>query len=107
MLHVRLRRFARVMRGVERVPVSEMGVVGGLFVRARVMMLGGFFVVPGRVLVVFGRFPVMVGCFFRHQYLLMSARSLRATASHLIPIVATRHRRRCAVLNMFAMSGGR
>ncbi len=49
MLHVRLRRFARGMRGVERVSVSEMGVVGSLFVRARVMMLGGFFVVPGHV----------------------------------------------------------
>ena len=48
-------RFSRVIRGVVRVPLSAMSVVGGFFVSARVMMLGGFFVVPCRMLVVFGR----------------------------------------------------
>jgi hypothetical protein len=55
-------RFGRVIRGVVRVPLSNMGVVGGFFVSARVMMLGGFFVVPCRMLVVFGSLRMMLGC---------------------------------------------
>jgi hypothetical protein len=43
------------MRSVERVPVSNVR-WAGCFVSTRVMRLGGFFVVPGRVLVVLGRF---------------------------------------------------
>jgi hypothetical protein len=61
-----LRRFARMMGRVKMVPLRGMGVVGGAFMCARVVVLGRFLMVPCRVFVMLGRFSVMVCRFFRH-----------------------------------------
>jgi hypothetical protein len=54
--------FGRVIRGVMHVPLGTLGVVRGFFVSARVMMLGGFFVVTCGMLVMFGSLRMMLGC---------------------------------------------
>jgi len=46
--------------GVAGMPVSAVGVVRGLLVIAGFMMLGGFAVMLGRVLVMFGGFVMML-----------------------------------------------
>ena len=55
-------RFGRVIRGVMHVSLGSLGVVSGFFVSARLMMLGGFFVVTCGMLVMFGSLRMMLGC---------------------------------------------
>jgi hypothetical protein len=60
MLGVMLARLAGVMGGVRGMAVRRMGVVGGLLVRVRFVVLGGFAMVFGGVLVMLGRGVVML-----------------------------------------------
>ena len=60
MLGVMLARLAGVMRGVGGMAVRRMGVVRGLLVAVRLVVLRGFAMVLGRVLVMFGRSVVML-----------------------------------------------
>lgn len=55
-----LGRFRRVMRRMESVAVSDMGVVGRFLVIAGFVMFGGFAMMNGSVFVVFGGFLVML-----------------------------------------------
>jgi hypothetical protein len=46
--------------------VGDVGMMGGLFVVAGLMMLRGLAVMVRGVRVVFGGFAVVLGCFLRH-----------------------------------------
>jgi hypothetical protein len=62
--------FARVMFGVKSVNMSAVRLMGGFFIIAFFVVLGGFMMVPDGVLVVFGRFAMMFCCILRHISLL-------------------------------------
>jgi hypothetical protein len=55
-------RFGCVIRGVMHVSLGAVGVVGGFFMSARLMMPGGFLVVACGMLVMFGSFHMMLSC---------------------------------------------
>jgi hypothetical protein len=55
-------RCACVMGGVMHMSLGTVGVVSGFFVSARLIMLGGFFVVTCGMLVMFGSLRMMLGC---------------------------------------------
>jgi hypothetical protein len=63
-LNVMLGGFLGMFGGVNGVAVGQLGVVGGRFVIATLMMLCGFVVVARSVLVVFRCLGVMMCCFF-------------------------------------------
>jgi hypothetical protein len=67
MLHVVLRRFRRVMRGVVRMPLSGMRVVRGRLVVALFVVRRRFAVVTRRVFVMFRCFVMMLRCLLRHS----------------------------------------
>ena len=69
-LHVRLRRFRRVMRCVLQVPVCGMRVVRRRQMIVGLVVFGGFAMVPGRVFVVLRCFMVVLDCLFGHGALL-------------------------------------
>jgi hypothetical protein len=58
-----LRRFLRMMNGVEMMPVCGMRMMSSFFVMTRVMVLSRFSVMMGRVFVMGSCFLVMAGCF--------------------------------------------
>jgi hypothetical protein len=60
MLGVMLARLAGVMGGVRRMTVRRMSVMRGLLVCVRFVMLGGFAMVLGRVLMMLGRSVVVL-----------------------------------------------
>ena len=60
-----------VLVGMDRMSMRQMRVVGCLFVLAFFMMLGGCFVMTGRVRVVFCCTLMMSCCFFRHGVTLL------------------------------------
>lgn len=68
MVGVQLARFGRVMVGVGRMAGGDMRVVAGRFDVARLMMGGGFAMVPGRVLVMIGRLAVVFVCVVRRSH---------------------------------------
>jgi hypothetical protein len=60
MLDVMLARLGRVVAGVMGVAAGRMGVVGGLFVVAALMMFGRFAVMTRCVFVMFGRLGMVL-----------------------------------------------
>lgn len=60
MFGVVLARLGRVVRGVGRMTMRRMGVMAGLFMMIRLVMLGGLAVMPGSVLVMLGGAVVML-----------------------------------------------
>jgi hypothetical protein len=66
MFDVRLRGFRCVVRGVVGVSVGDVGVVSSFLVVSGLVMLRGFLVVSRCVLVMLGRFPMMLGSLLRH-----------------------------------------
>ena len=66
LLRVMLARLARMMRGVVLVPMRHMRMMSRRLMIAALMLLRGGAMVLGRVLMVFRRFAMMLGCFFRH-----------------------------------------
>ena len=79
-------RFASVVCGVHRVPMSRMSMVCCLFVITGFVMLSRFLMVCGCVTEMLGRFLVMVSCFVRHSGIPLKSGFDRSRAS------ATRHR---------------
>jgi hypothetical protein len=70
MLHMALRRFRRVMRGVVQMALRRMGMMRGRFVVPLLVVLRGFTVMSSCVLVVLGCLRVMFRCLLRHEVLL-------------------------------------
>jgi hypothetical protein len=66
MLHMQLGGFARVMHRLLVMPAGGMRVVRGRLVIAAIMMLRGFAMVTGGVLVMFRCLVMMLGCLLRH-----------------------------------------
>lgn len=60
---VLLRSMFRMICSVNVVGVCQVRVMGSFLVLARFVMLGGFVVVARRMLMMFGRLRVMMGCF--------------------------------------------
>jgi hypothetical protein len=86
-----LRGALRVLRGIHMVAVSQVGVVGSLFVVAFFVMLGRLLVMMRSLLVVLCGFVMMGSCFLRHDLLLrykfdraagLSARGIRPCFTH-------------------------
>lgn len=79
-----LARFFGVVRGVEMMPMREMGMVPRLFMLAGAMMLGRETMMLGRLFVVGRGFVVMLGQFVRvHECpSIETANDLRASVSH-------------------------
>lgn len=73
-LSVKLGRFVCVMLGMQMVSMRDMGVMCGLFVIARLMVLGGFFMVLSGVVVMLSRALVVLGCIIRWHVLLLHRR---------------------------------
>ena len=65
-------RFARVMGRMQPVSVSDMRVVGGLFMIAVLVVTGGFAVVGRGMLVMFSRFSMMFRSFVVFHSLILS-----------------------------------
>lgn len=63
-LDVQFGGFGGVMGGVVRVPLRRVGVVSGCHVVTRLVMLSGVAMVLRGVLVVLGRFVMMLCCLF-------------------------------------------
>jgi hypothetical protein len=63
---MRFRRFRGVLRGLFMMPTGRMRMMRGFLVTACLMVLGRFLVMPCRVLMLFRRVLVMLGCFGRH-----------------------------------------
>jgi hypothetical protein len=61
MFGVRFRGFRCVVGGVLGVSMGGVGVVSSFLVASGLVMLRGFLVVSRRVLVMLGRFPMMLG----------------------------------------------
>jgi hypothetical protein len=59
--------FRSMVDGVHSVPVGDLGVMSGLLVMARFMVLCSFPMMTGSVLVMLGCFRVVMRCFFRHR----------------------------------------
>jgi hypothetical protein len=55
-----------VMGRVDEMALGDMGVVSGLFVASRIVMLRGCTMVAGGVFVVLGGFAVVFGALLRH-----------------------------------------
>lgn len=66
LVRVVLGRFFRVMRRIGLMSLGYLGMVRRLFMIASFVMLGGFPVVIGRVLMMIGGFSVVVRSFLRH-----------------------------------------
>jgi hypothetical protein len=66
MLDVKLCGFARVMHRVLVMTAGRMGVMRGRLVISFFMVLGGFAVMTGCVLVMFRCFVMMLGCLLGH-----------------------------------------
>ena len=56
-----------MMRRMMKVAMRSVGVMSRLLVVSRVIVLRGLAMVPRRVLMVFGCFPVVFCCLFRHK----------------------------------------
>jgi hypothetical protein len=67
---VGLGRFLSLMPSMQMMSLGHVRVMGRLFVRTGVMMLGSFFVMSSGMLVMFGCLPVMFRSLFRHAVLL-------------------------------------
>ncbi len=63
-----------VLQGARVMAMCQMRVVACSFVKALVVMTGGFAMMTSSVLVVLRCLPVMVRCFFRHREFLSSCR---------------------------------
>jgi hypothetical protein len=66
LVSVMLNRFLGMIAGVQRVPVGDVGVVGGLLVIARLMMRCRFPVMFGRVLMMLRRLEMMFRSLVSH-----------------------------------------
>jgi len=62
LLCVKLRRFVCVVLCMQMVAMSEMGVMGGFFVIASLMVLGGFLMVLSGVVVMLSRALMVLCC---------------------------------------------
>ena len=60
-------RLLGVLGGLNRVSMGDVGVVGGCFMVAFGVVLGGFAVVARSVLVMFRCLGMMLSCFLRHN----------------------------------------
>jgi len=67
MFYVGLGRFRAVVGCVVQMPLCAMGVMSGCFVRARLMVLGGFAMMPRGVFVMLGCLVMMLGCLLGHR----------------------------------------
>jgi hypothetical protein len=67
MLDVRLGSFRGVMRGMMKMPLRRMSVVGGRFVVPSFVMLGRFAMMLCRVVVMLRRFGVVLRCLLGHM----------------------------------------
>jgi hypothetical protein len=74
-------RFLRVVSRLDVVPVRQMGVVTGLFVVTRFVVLGRGLMVLSRLLVMMCRLGMMISALFRHRNL--SRARIGATAPSL------------------------
>jgi hypothetical protein len=66
MFDVQLCGLGGVMCGVVQVPLGRVRVMGGQFVGSRFVMLCGFAMMAGRVVVVLGCFVMMLRCLVGH-----------------------------------------
>ena len=62
-----LRGFLRVVIAVQVVTMRGVGMMTGLFIVPACVMLGRFFVVSGRVLIMLRSFSMMFCAFFTHR----------------------------------------
>ena len=67
MLHVGFRRLSPVMRRMLEMAMRTVGVVGRLVGVPRVIVFRGLAMMPRRVLMVFGCFPMVFCCLFGHN----------------------------------------
>jgi hypothetical protein len=68
LLRMGLAGFLGVVSRVKRVASSRVGMMCGFLVVSAIMMLGRFAVMVGSVCMMFGGLPMVLGCFFRHEY---------------------------------------
>jgi hypothetical protein len=66
MFNVHLGGFGGVVCGMCKMPVGAVGMMGGRFVVARLVMLSRFAMVPCRVLVMFSCLVMVFRCVFGH-----------------------------------------
>jgi hypothetical protein len=66
-LHVGFCRLSSMMRRMMKVAMRSMGVMRRLLVVSAVIMLRGLAMMTGRVVMVFGCFPMVFCCLFRHK----------------------------------------
>jgi hypothetical protein len=65
-----LARLTGMVRGMQRMPVRDVGVIRGFFVVVRLMMVGRLTVVPRGMLMVLGCFEMMFCSYVSHSILL-------------------------------------
>ena len=65
---MRFGRFGGVMRGVMKVTMRGMGMVRRFFMMSGLVVLGSFFVVEGRFLVMFRGLAMMFRSLLRHKF---------------------------------------
>jgi hypothetical protein len=68
MLGVKFSCLGGVMRSVVMMAIGGVGMMRGEMMIAGFVVARGFAMMPGRVLVVFRCFVVMLGCFFGHSF---------------------------------------
>ena len=68
LLHVDLASFLGVLSRVMRMASSRVGMMCGFLVVSTIVMLGRFAVMAGSVGMMFCGLPMVLGCFFRHDY---------------------------------------
>ena len=66
-LNVGFGRLSSMMRCMKKVAMRSMGVMGRLLVVSCVIVLRGLAMMTGRMVMVFGCFPVVFCCLFRHK----------------------------------------
>ena len=59
--------FFRVVIGVQVVTMRDVGMMAGFFMVPACVMLGGFFVMSGRVFIMLRSFSMMFCAFFTHR----------------------------------------
>jgi hypothetical protein len=87
--------FLSMMRGVNVMTLGEVRMMRGRFVVAALMMLGGFPVVVGRVLMVVGGLGVMMSSVLRH-IIFLSGKGFRMAKLESPAIVGSRRCTRVA-----------
>ena len=68
LLRMGLAGFLRVSSRMKRMASSRVGMMCGFLVVSVIMMLGRFAVMVGSVGMMFCGLPMVLGCFFRHEY---------------------------------------